>query len=213
MAKIHGKDKEFSCHICPKKFVYNYQLKTHLLTHSQSKAKLKGAQQNIVHQEETGNETALVINMDSGVIEEAENTNVDPYVQTLYQCSLCQHVFQTYKALQTHCAEHSQQDVTQSKLANPNIELDRSMDITVMAQNDIANEVNLDSINDGSGKNQLVLEISSEGSTNKPESRVRSEVSLPLDSLEGTIIKEQDGQQYYVVYDVPASQSMIEFQK
>ena len=214
MAKIHGKDKEFSCHICPKKFVYNYQLKTHLLSHSQSKAKLKVAQQNMGHMEGTANETALVINMDSGMIEEAEHTNVDPYVQTLYQCSLCQHVFQTYKALQTHCAEHSQQDLAQSKLAKPTIELDhRSMDITVLAQNEIDNQVSLDSMSDRNGKNQLVLEISSDDATNKPSSSTGGEGNLPLNSLEGTIIKEQDGQQYYVVYDVPASQSIIEFPK
>ena len=41
MAKVHGKVKEFACQMCPKKFVYNYQLKTHILTHAQLKNKDK----------------------------------------------------------------------------------------------------------------------------------------------------------------------------
>ena len=210
MAKIHGKDKEFSCHICPKKFVYNYQLKTHLQTHSQSKAKLKRVQQNLGQVEGT-NETALVINMDSGVIEEAEQTNVDPYVQTLYQCSLCQHVFQSYKALQVHCAEHSQDGGVELK--HGKTKASQPIDIAVLAQGEEDNQVNIDNINEENEKNQLVLEISSEDSCNKESSSMQRQVSLPLDSLEGTIIKEQDGQQYYVVYDVPATQPIIQFEK
>ena len=175
-------------------------------THSQSKAKLKRVQENIGQLlDGMENETSLVINMDSGVIEEAVSSAVDPYVQTLYQCSLCQHVFQTYKALQTHCAEHSSADGMESRLGKTNLDVNRPIDITVLAQDGIENSDN--------EKNQLVLEIPSEDSSNKPSTSLRGGVSLPLESLEGTIIKEQDGQQYYVVYDVPATQPMIQFEK
>ena len=214
MAKIHGKDKEFSCHICPKKFVYNYQLKTHLQTHSQSKAKLKRVQENIGQLlDGMENETSLVINMDSGVIEEAVSSAVDPYVQTLYQCSLCQHVFQTYKALQTHCAEHTSADGMESRVGKSNLDVNRPIDITVLAQDGMVNPEDEITTGDGNEKDQLVLEIPSEDSSNNPSSSIRGRVSLPLNSLEGTIIKEQDGQQYYVVYDVPAVPPILQSEK
>ena len=67
---------------------------------------------------------------------------------------------------------------------------------------------------------ELVLEISSPDETSSSNNKTvsnslrRGGVNLPmLDSLEGTIIKEQDGQQYYVVYDVPASDPIIQFEK
>ena len=212
MAKVHGKDKDFSCHVCPKKFVYNYQLKTHMLTHSQSKNRLrKDDPQNA--ELVAGKETALIINMDSGLVE--QEADADPYVQTLYQCSLCQQVFETYKALRIHCTQHSQRDfgATNTKDVKSNSDVNRPIDITLVSDNALENQLSFNSENDNEKQPQFVLEIDSEHSNNKSMNSSSRGVNLPLQSLEGTIIKEQDGQQYYVVYDVPASQPIIRFEK
>ena len=99
------------------------------------------------------------------------------------------------------------------KQGKTNLAANRPMNVTVVAQDDIENPGNLDTIGDSNEKNQLVLEISPEDSSNKPSTSLRGGVSLPLESLEGTIIKEQDGQQYYVVYDVPAAPSILQSEK
>ena len=209
MAKIHGKDKEFSCTICPKKFVYNYQLKTHILTHSQSKTRprkdLDKAQVDV-----SMNEPTLLIDMNSGVVQGGASADgdSDPYVQTLYQCSLCQQVFDTYRALQTHCLQHTHTNVAGAAQGNdrkPSLDVDRPIDITLVSDNPLGSRLGLNSGSASDKPHQILLEISSEHSdNNKPSSSSRG-VNLPLESLEGRIIKEQDGQQYYVVYDVPAS--------
>ena len=217
MAKIHGKDKEFSCTICPKKFVYNYQLKTHILTHSQSKTRpQRGIDKPQV--DVPMNEPTLLIDMNTGVVQGGATAegDSDPYVQTLYQCSLCQQVFDTYRALQAHCLQHTQTNVTGATEDNdrkPSLNVDRPIDITLVSDNPLGSQLGLNSGSTSDKPHQILLEISSEHSdNNKPSSSSRG-VNLPLESLEGRIIKEQDGQQYYVVYDVPASQPIIEFEK
>merc|ERR1712150_199632 len=160
-----------------------------------------------------GKETALIINMESGLVE--QEAGADPYVQTLYQCSLCQQVFETYKALRIHCTQHSQRDfgATNTKDVKSNSDVNRPIDITLVSDNAMENQLSFNSENDNEKQPQFVLEIDSEHSNNKSVNSSSRGVNLPLQSLEGTIIKEQDGQQYYVVYDVPASQPIIRFEK
>ena len=80
-ANAHGIDKEFGCPQCSKKFVYKYQLKTHI--------------QNAHEAKEAKNS------------ESKEEEPASDIVHTLYQCSLCQQVFQSYPELQVHCATHT----------------------------------------------------------------------------------------------------------
>ena len=124
-----------------------------------------------------------------------------PYVQTLYQCSLCQQVFDTYRALQTHCLQHTQTNVTGATEDNdrkPSLNVDRPIDITLVSDNPLGSQLALHSGSTSDKPHQILLEISSEHSdSNKPSSSSRG-VNLPLESLEGRIIKEQDKNKYAI---------------
>ena len=189
MAKVHGKDKEFACQMCPKKFVYNYQLKTHMLTHAQLKNKDKQSP----NQEAAGvSETTLLINMDSEGFEQ-EALADDPYVQTLYQCSLCQQVFDTYRALQKHCAQHSQNNTFDLKGIKSNVDTDCPLDIALVSDNALGSATSFGT-SSGNEPPQIFLELSSDHQDAKPSSSMAIGANIPLNSLEGTILKEQDGQ-------------------
>ena len=144
---------------------------------------------------------------------EEETLADDPYVQTLYQCSLCQQVFDTYRALQKHCAEHSQSINTfDLKGVKSNVDTDGHLDIALVSDNTLGTATSFGT-SSGNESPQIFLELSSDNQDVKPSSSMAIGANMPLNSLEGTIIKEQDGQQYYVVYDVPVSQNSIQPKK
>ena len=74
----HGQEKSFACNECDKKFLYAYQLRTHV---------------NSVHREKRDEER-----QDQGQQQQQQ------WLQTLFQCALCQDVFDSFEALQQHCA-------------------------------------------------------------------------------------------------------------
>ena len=236
MAKAHGKDKEFGCKLCSKKFVYNYQLKTHLLTHNQTKNKSK--EMSRLTQEAAGSmqdrTTFLISNVESGNFNDQDVATLaddESCIQTLYQCSLCQQVYQTYQGLQKHCAQHA--TATQSPLAASGLKELKAPPVDAIAV--VADGNNAQIAGTGVGDNMMMirsdqssseftlLEVSStlsaeQNSISRPSaSNISGHLSsgnnqataATLGSLEGSIIKEQDGQQYYVVYDAPASSQPI----
>ena len=79
MAKAHGEEKGFACDKCERRFLYAYQLRNHSETH-----KVEVAQAEVKDSPEVG----------------------VPIMQTVYQCSLCQKLFEDYGTLQAHCLTH-----------------------------------------------------------------------------------------------------------
>lgn len=91
-AKQHGRTEErkFACHRCGKAFIYAYQLRTHADTHGPD-------DEDNPAEEEDNEEVAAEEDPVA-----AAGTN---WVQTLYQCGLCQKVFDSYGGLTGHCAQ------------------------------------------------------------------------------------------------------------
>lgn len=82
LVQFHGEEKQFQCQLCDKKFLYAYQLRVHVNSHR--------------------DKASIVID------ENVEHEGKDDFVQTLFQCDQCDVMFDSYKNLQLHCAQHAQ---------------------------------------------------------------------------------------------------------
>lgn len=128
-ANAHGESKKFSCHKCTKSFCYAYQLKTHLTNHNEQDEQKKN--------NPSGSNTGFFVDVDKITLEQAAAAAHDgeDYVQTLYQCSLCQQVFQNYKDLQDHCSEHTDEELASGTLKKDDTTADAN-NVTLMTTMD-----------------------------------------------------------------------------
>ncbi len=105
-ARAHGEEKSFKCQRCEKTFLYAYQLRRHV---------------------SSAHGDSGVNDKDGGRVED------DQFVHTLYQCAVCQAVFQDYEALHVHCTERHVEDAatlaTASAVATELRNLDRYVPI------------------------------------------------------------------------------------
>ncbi len=107
-ARDHGRAEEerrFPCRRCGRAFFYAYQLRKH---------------EKVAHRGEAADkEDRLLCDM-QGKGEEGEEEE-DDWVQTVFQCALCQDVFDSYEGLHAHCSErHSAAaDVATPQSASP----------------------------------------------------------------------------------------------